>query len=352
MRANYLLLTCALTICAMLGATTNVEACTRCVYLGPEGNIVVARSLDWAEDPGTNFYLYPRGMERNGATGPNTMTWTSKYGSLVGTIYDVATIDGMNEKGLVANVLYLVESDYGTPQGNQPTMSIGAWAQYVLDNFASVDEAVGALSEDTFALIAPLLPNGDPAQGHLAISDPSGDSAIFEYIDGKLVIHHGREYQVMTNSPTYGKQLALDAYWEQVGGDAMLPGTHRASDRFVRATFYVHSIPQFKDMDRALASMAGVIRSVSVPLGITTPGEPNIASTFWRTLYDQKNNVLYFDSAISPSVFWVPLDKLDFSEGAPVKKLATAGDEVYYGDAADKFEAAEPFKFLTAGDKK
>ncbi|HEY5206095.1 MAG TPA: linear amide C-N hydrolase [Roseiarcus sp.] len=38
--------------------------------------------------------------------------------------------------------------------------------------------------------------------GHLALADASGDSAIFEYISGKLVIHHDRKYTVMTNSPT------------------------------------------------------------------------------------------------------------------------------------------------------
>lgn len=32
------------------------------------------------------------------------------------------------------------------------------------------------------------------------------------------MIHHGRECQVMTNSPTYDKQQTLDDYWEQIGG--------------------------------------------------------------------------------------------------------------------------------------
>jgi hypothetical protein len=29
---------------------------------------------------------------------------------------------------------------------------------------------------------------------HLSISDPTGDSAIFEYLGGKLIIHHGEKY--------------------------------------------------------------------------------------------------------------------------------------------------------------
>jgi len=42
---------------------------------------------------------------------------------------------------------------------------------------------------------------GHKANFHLAIEDASGDSAIVEYIGGKRVVHHGRQYSVMTNDP-------------------------------------------------------------------------------------------------------------------------------------------------------
>ena len=48
----------------------------------------------------------------------------------------------------------------------------------------------------------------------------------------------------MTNSPTYDKQLTLNDYWKEIGGLVMLPGTNRASDRFVRASFYIQALPQ------------------------------------------------------------------------------------------------------------
>ncbi len=327
------------------------EACTRCVYLGPKDTVVVARSMDWAEDPGTNIYCLPRGMKRDGAAGPNSIAWTSKYGSVVCNFYGVATVDGMNEKGLVSNVLFLVESDYGKADGKRATLSISLWCQYVLDNFATVNEAVDALGKEPFVIIAPLLPNGARGQGHMAISDGSGDSAIFEYVNGKLVIHHGREYQVMTNSPTFDQQLALNKYWEQIGGLTFLPGTNRAADRFARVSFYINAISKTDDCKKAVAEVFSVIRGVSVPLGITTPGQPNIASTIWRTLYDHKNKVFYFDSATSPAVFWVPLSDLDFNAGAPVKKLTLSGGENYSGNASSKFVNAEPFKFLPADGK-
>jgi penicillin V acylase-like amidase (Ntn superfamily) len=91
-----------------------------------------------------------------------------------------------------------------------------------------------------------------------------------------------------------------------------------------------------------------VQRAVGVPIGITTPNMPNISSTIWRTVSDQKNLVYYFDSATRPNTFWVSLSKLDFKPGAPVKKLTIADGEVFSGETADKFEVTEPFKFLPA----
>ena len=110
---------------ACLGfASSRSNACTRCVYLGPEDTVLVARSMDWVENPGTNLYSFPRDMQRDGAAGSKSLSWTSKYGSVVCSFYECASVDGINEKGLVANLLYLVESDYGHPDGEKPIISI------------------------------------------------------------------------------------------------------------------------------------------------------------------------------------------------------------------------------------
>ena len=139
-----------------------------------------------------------------------------------------------------------MESEYPEfDADSKPGLSIAAWAQYVLDNFADVASAVTALEKEPFTLVTAEVPGeGRLATLHLSLSDSSGDSAIVEYIDGKQVIHHDRSYQVMTNSPTFDEQLALNSYWQQIGGSAMLPGTNRAADRFVRASFYIDAIPQ------------------------------------------------------------------------------------------------------------
>ncbi|WP_262028884.1 linear amide C-N hydrolase [Microvirga sp. Mcv34] len=334
----------------LAGAPAPAWACTRLVYLGPSDNVITARSMDWKSDIATNLWIFPRGMERSGEAGPNSLRWTSKYGSLIASGYDISTTDGLNEAGLSANVLWLVESEYPTFDGSKPGLSIAAWAQYVLDNFATVQEAVSALEAEPFTIVTDYVPGENRlATLHLSMSDASGDSAIVEYIDGKQVIHHDRTYQVMTNSPVFEQQLALNAYWKEIGGTVMLPGTNRSADRFARASFYVNTIPKEENANLALASVFSVIRNVSVPYGITTPDQPNISSTRWRTVADHRRKLYFFESALTPNTFWVDLKAIDFSpETGRVKKLDLGPNQnhTFSGDATREFKDAEPFRFL------
>jgi choloylglycine hydrolase len=336
------------------------NACTRTLYTGTDGTVITGRNMDWKEDMASNIWVFPAGMQRDGAAGPQSLRWTAKYGSVTTAGYDAGTSDGMNERGLVINILYLAESDYPKAVAGKPYLSISTWGQYVLDQFATVTEAVDALRAEPFNLLAPALPNGAPAALHLSLSDASGDSAVLEYVAGKLVIHHGKQYVVMTNSPTYDQQIAIEAYWQQIGGLTFLPGTNRAADRFARASFLLGAIPKAKDpnyirgvpqqsyANQAVAAVMSVQRAVSVPLGITTPNEPNISSTIWRTVADQTNRVYYFDSATRPNTFWLPIAELDLRPGAHVKKLVLQDGEVYAGDATAKLIDAAPYHFLPA----
>jgi penicillin V acylase-like amidase (Ntn superfamily) len=331
---------------ATLISATSGYACTRAVYQGPENTVITARSMDWKDEIPANLWLFPKGMQRNGVAGPNSITWTSRYGSIVASAFDIASSDGMNEKGLVANLLWLAESRYPQYDGSKKGLSVAAWVQYVLDHFATVEEAVAALRAEPFVVVSTNIPGTDTfAALHLSISDIKGDNAIFEYIDGKLVIHHDRSYAVMTNSPVFEKQLALNEYWRQIGGAAMLPGTNRAADRFVRASFYMDAIEQTSDPRIAVAGVFSVIRNASVPFGISSREQPNISSTRWRSVSDQKYLVYYFETALTPSTFWVDLKRVDFSANAPVKRLSLVNYETYAGDALDSFKRADPFEF-------
>lgn len=116
-----------------LSASLDAEACTRFIYRGAADQVLTARSMDWKSDVETNLWIFPRGADRNGQAGPNSLKWTSKYGSIIASGYDISTTDGMNEKGLVANILWLVESSYPKYSKEKPALALSLWGQYVLD---------------------------------------------------------------------------------------------------------------------------------------------------------------------------------------------------------------------------
>jgi penicillin V acylase-like amidase (Ntn superfamily) len=237
---------------------------------------------------------------------------------------------------------------------------MSTWAQYLLDMHSNVADAVADLRKEEFRVQTIVLPTGRPANMHLAISDASGDSAIFEYVNGKLVIHHGKEFKVLTNSPTYDQQLAIMEYWKMAGGlTTSLPGTSNAADRYVRASFllgalpaetsekYITGTPQKKFHFQASMAVLSLMRSIGTPLGFSLDDMPWVSSTIWRTVSDSTNRIVLFDSAMTPATFWVKLDDLDLKPGAPVKKLTLTGGKTYTGDASGQFVEAKLFNFAS-----
>jgi choloylglycine hydrolase len=304
--------------------------------------------MDWKGDIPANLWIFPRGMNRNGLCGSTSVQWKSKYGSVITSSWDIASSDGMNEKGLVGNLLWLVETQYPNfeENKNKRCLAISLWLQYVLDNFSTVNEVVNELKKEEFIVVSDFIPGTNIfATVHLSVSDSTGDNAIFEYINGKLVIHHDSSYVTMTNSPTFEEQLAINTYWKNIPGTVMLPGTNRAADRFVRASYYIQAIPQTDNTRVATASVFSVIRNCSVPLGISSETEPNISSTRWRTVADQKNRIYYFDNVLNPNVVWVDFKQIDFSEKGKIMKLSLSNNENYSGECSKKFKESKPFSF-------
>jgi penicillin V acylase-like amidase (Ntn superfamily) len=65
------LLGCAgVAITVSVAAIHSTAACTRAVYLG-DGIVITGRSSDWFEDLRSDLWIFPRGMKRDGAAGPD-----------------------------------------------------------------------------------------------------------------------------------------------------------------------------------------------------------------------------------------------------------------------------------------
>ena len=171
-----------------------------------------------------------------------------------------------------------------------------------------------------------------------------------EILDGKPVIHHDKDYTVMTNSPVYDEQLVLLKQYEGLGGKKPLPGTADAADRFVRGAYYLTKLnEQPSSYQEAVAGVLSVIRNMATPIGYNDPKAPNISATQWRTVGDLTNKRYYFEFTNMPNVVWIDLDKLDLKKGAPIQLFDMASDLEASGEVSGKFRPAKPFKFIKAG---
>lgn len=337
----------ALVFAAILITAIPAQSCSRVLWNENGRGHIVGRNMDWFEDMHSNLWILPRGMHRQGLTPENPLTWTSKYGSLVVTGYECVSADGINEKGLACHFLYLPETKTGPRDPRVPGLTISLWTQYYLDNFEFVADAVKDFEEHPYQLVMAVEPKSKkPGTVHIALEDATGDSAIMECIDGKIRIYHDRSYTVMTNQPTFDKQLENLRQYRGFGGDKRLPGTHEPADRFVRAAYYVKHLPQPNSQREAVAAMLSVMRNVSAPFGIADPERPNVSTTIWRSVTDITNGVFYYDSVFSPQIFWINTRKIDFSPDQPVKKLTVVDNFSLTGEVSNQFQPTKMFTFL------
>lgn len=270
------------------------HCCSRIFYNKAPGKMVVSRSLDWHEPMGDVLKVYPRGQKSKGLSEINAAEWTARYGSILleGKHYHNGGIEGVNEKGLAAHVLYLEETDYG-PRDERPGVSYLVWVRYLLGNFASVEEALEGMKK---IQIVPTEIKGKIMPLHLALEDATGDSAIVEILNGSYEVYHSKEHAVLTNEPAYHLQLLNLKQYEPFGGKEPIP----PKDRFARAHYHLQSVsePQY---------------DCSV-LGFDLISKVSVDQTWWTSVTDLSQKKFYYRSSKTQKIVWVDLKEIDFSK--------------------------------------
>lgn len=336
---------------AALLAPGPAAACSRALWNWPGRGVYVGRNMDWFEDIRSNIWILPRGMQRDGAAPVNPLRWASRFGSLVVTAYDHSAVDGVNEAGLAGHVLYLPETSTGPREPALPGLSMSLWLAWYLDSCATVAEAVERTRARPFQLRMAVDPtSGKTGTIHIALNDRGGDSAILECIGGQITIYHDRRFVVMTNQPTFDKQLENLRRFQGFGGTEPLPGTHEAADRFVRAAYYVSRLPVPRSEREAVASIMSVMRNVSAPFGVSDPARPNISMTVWRSVISLEQRVMYYDAVFSPNVFWMNYGSYDYAPGAGVRKLTVTDNFELHGNVDREFRPAPMWTPLAANE--
>src|SRR6187397_2192315 len=176
-------------------------ACTT-FFINKNGQMVFGRNYDWVTDAGmvcTNLKGLSK-ISMKTETG-ETINWISKYGSITFNQYGKEfPTGGMNEKGLVVELMWLDETKYPAAD-TRPAIGVLQWIQYQLDNCTTIDEIIAT---DKKLRISPT----GTTPLHYLIADANGKAATIEFLYGKMVVHKGRDlsFPVLTNN-TYEESV-------------------------------------------------------------------------------------------------------------------------------------------------
>ena len=318
--------------------------CTRVIYTPKENQSYVGRNMDWAENPIPQLWVMPSKVKRKAMAKTERgqeFTWKSKYSSVIVSNFDISNTDGLNSKGLTVNLLFLTSSQYpkGPHHKGAYPMSMSIWAQYILDMCKTVESAVYAMKN--IYIQTTVIPDsgGKLATCHLSVGDKKGNSAVFEYIDGRLYIftnvdtsgekyknypHHIKHFsqdqmRVMTNDPKFDTQIGSLVYWDQLNelyengkNPALLPGSNWSLSRFVRATYFTRQLPMNIDNTLALARLSAIITNAAQPA--TSTESADLSRTQYSSFADQSRLQYFFRSAYGPFLIWINLSDVNFDK--------------------------------------
>lgn len=299
-----------LAMCATFAGSA--AACTT-FCLKSKGEMLFGRNYDWQIGDGLVF-VNKRGMEKISTTAgdANPAKWVSKYGSVTFNQYGRENpMGGMNEAGLVIEVMWLDETQYPKTD-SRPGIDVLEWVQKNLDTAATVSEVLKN-SEN--------LRIKSQVKIHYLINDKDGNSATIEFLDGQMIAHTGDKlaYSALAND-TYDKSIN---YLKTTAPEQTK--TSRSFDRFTRAA---ESTKEFaanpKSEQQAVDYAFNVLSDVA---------QKNY--TQWSIVYDQKRGKIYFRTLQSPTIKSIDAKSFDYSCGTAVKLFDINAKDS--GDVTAKF---------------
>jgi choloylglycine hydrolase len=342
----------------------HVDACTDFRLKAVDGSTLITRSMEFALDLKSNLRTSNRGRVFSTLAPDNKpgLNWTAKYGYvfLDGLNVDMA-IDGMNEKGLSFEALYLpTKAEYQTvPAGHDkealPYFNFGDW---VLSNFATVDEVKAALNKVyVYTRNIPEVGN-NIFPLHFSIYDASGKGIVVEYVGGKMNIYDN-EVGVLTNTPTYDWHITnlinyvnlmphnpnpvmlngiTFAATGQGFGMIGIPGDISPPSRFVKTATLLRVVISAPEIKTALNLAEHIINNVDIPLGLArTDDKSSYTSekTQWVVFKDLTHLAFYYRTYEDMTLRMVDMSKLNFNSDAPRLKMGIFSNQYIQDKTSD-----------------
>lgn len=286
------------------------HACTT-FCLKKNGQVIFGRNYDWVTGAGI-IHTNQRGLLKQ-TTGNTKFQWTSKYGSITFNQYGKEfPTGGMNEKGLVVELMWLDGTKYPMPD-DRPELGVLRWIQYQLDNHSTVSEVVSSDKQIRIQQFDTPL--------HYLVADAGGDVASIEFIDGKMMVHRGEQlpFPVLANSRYDESLKTANEYMQK----KTLPANN-SLERFVKACTKVQQL-QAEEIKIPLHDYAFSILD-EVAQGTHTK---------WSIVYDLVNKNVFFKSLDYKNVKSFSFNAFDFSCSSIAKmfNISQAGS----GDISMRF---------------
>ncbi len=225
-----------LSVVVVILETGRALACTA-LCISNKKQIVVAKSYDFHVGHGL-LVENRRGVIKEAAIPGEgkPLRWESRYASLTFNQYGREfPLGGMNEKGLVIEILWLNETLHPPLKPNRDTINELQFIQYLLDRTANLKEAIREIRRIQISKVY-----GDV---HYFMCDRGGACATVAHLNGKLVIHAGNRLPVraITNN-TYADSIRHRTKWLKTirkkskrGDHDGLPQDTGSLSRFLRA---------------------------------------------------------------------------------------------------------------------
>jgi penicillin V acylase-like amidase (Ntn superfamily) len=161
-------------IILLLVTSIPTHACSA-FCMGDSSYLIAAKNYDYGFGSGL-IIVNKRGITKTAFTEDKPASWISRYGSITFNQYGRELPNGgMNEAGLVVEVLWLNGTRYPDPD-SRPSLNAMQWIQYQLDNSSTVNQVIASDSKIRISDIGSV-------QVHYFMCDSSGNAAIIEFLD-------------------------------------------------------------------------------------------------------------------------------------------------------------------------
>ncbi|HKO82487.1 MAG TPA: linear amide C-N hydrolase [Chitinophagaceae bacterium] len=257
-------------------------------FIHHNGKMVFGRNYDWMADAGM-VCTNQRGLSKTSMKTEDgkTISWVSQYGSISFNQYGKEfPTGGMNEKGLVVELMWLDETIFPKPD-ERPAIGVLQWIQYQLDNCATIEEVIA--TDKTVRIVS----KGTPL--HYLVADAKGNAATIEFLNGKMVVHKGSELPmpVLTND-TYERSVKSNANGESAGDNSL--------ERFATACKMIQEY-KVHTQEKSLVDQSFAI------LNKVSQGD----YTKWSIVYDITDKKIYFKTNKFQQVRSISFSSFNFS---------------------------------------